>query len=242
MCDREFEHERSLQSHMENGHNGLKIKCNNGGVKRCGKLFDTDEEYQNHFLEKHEKADKYTCHFCGKLFGSSQRALFNRHVDSHSLDGKQKPEFKCKECSKAFFFEMDLRIHLTNTKHGIGRTLPCPTCDYKAYRKRHLEHHIIEHHTTERPFECEICGKGFSNERNLKIHQETHDSTRKFECSVCNKKFKNKKQLTVHDKIHRQEYSAQCEHCNAKFVQRQNLKPHMKKHHPKKVELEEKDI
>ena len=239
MCDREFDHERSLKGHMDNGHIGLKIKCN---ILRCGKLFDTDEDYQIHFLEKHEKADKYTCHLCGKVFGSNQRAFFNRHVDSHSLDGKQKPEFKCKECSKAFFFEMDLRIHLTNTKHGFGRTLPCPTCDYKAYRKRHLEHHIIEHHTTERPFECEICGKGFSNERNLKTHQETHDSTRKFECSVCNKKFKNKKHLTVHDKIHRQEYSAQCEYCDAKFVQRQNLKPHIKKHHPELVNPEEKDM
>ena len=84
-------------------------------------------------------------------------------------------------------------------------------------------------------YECEICGKGFSNERYLKKHKEVHDSTRKFECSVCKKKFKSQKHLTVHDKIHRQEYATECEYCDAKFVQRQNLKPHIKKHHPEIV-------
>ena len=232
ICDRECEDERGFRSHMANGHVGLKIKCNSSF---CGKLFDTDEEYQIHFLEKHEKADKYTCHLCGKVFGTNQRAFFNRHVDSHSLDGKQKPEFECKQCSKAFFFEIDLRIHLTGTTHGGGRNYPCSTCDYKAYSKQALKYHIAEWHSTERPFECEICGKGFSNERYLQRHLEVHDSTRKFECSVCNKKFKSQKHLTVHDKIHRQAYTAQCEYCDAKFVQRQNLKPHIKKHHPEIV-------
>ena len=232
ICDRECEDERGFRSHMANGHVGLKIKCNGSF---CGKLFDSDEEYQIHFLEKHEKADKYTCHLCGKVFGTNQRAFFNRHVDSHNLVGKQKPEFECKQCSKAFFFEIDLRIHLTSTTHGGGRTYPCSTCDYKAYSKRALEYHIAEWHSTERPFECEICGKGFSNERYLKKHKEVHDSTRKFECSVCKKKFKSQKHLTVHDKIHRQEYATQCEYCDAKFVQRQNLKPHIKKHHPEIV-------
>ena len=216
---------------MAHGHIGLKIKCN--GLF-CGELFDKDEEYQIHFREKHEKADEYTCHICGKVFSSNQRASFNRHVDSHSLDGKQKPEFECKQCPKVFFFETDLNKHLTSTTHS-GRTFPCSICDYKAYRKRGLHHHIAEWHSTERPFECEICGKGFSNENYFEKHQKVHDSTRKFECSVCNKKFKRKMHLTVHDKIHRQEYTAQCEYCDSKFVQRQNLKPHIKKHHPEIV-------
>ena len=236
MCDREFEHERSLKSHMAHGHIGLKIKCN--GLF-CGELFDTDEEYQIHFLEKHEKADEYTCHICGKVFSSNQRASFNRHVDSHSLDGKQKPEFECKQCPKAFFFETDLNKHLTSTTHS-GRTFPCSICDYKAFRKRGLQNHIAERHSTERPFECEICGKGFSNEKYFQKHQNVHDSTRKFECSVCNKKFKRKMHLNTHCKIHRQEYTAQCEYCDAKFVQRQNLKPRIKKHHPEMVKPDEK--
>ena len=236
MCDREFEHERSLKSHMAHGHIGLKIKCN--GLF-CGELFDTDEEYQIHFLEKHEKADEYTCHICGKVFCSNQRASFNRHVDSHGLDGKQKPEFECKQCPKAFFFETDLNKHLTSTTHS-GRTFPCSICDYKAFRKRGLQNHIAERHSTERPFECEICGKGFSNEKYFQKHQNVHDSTRKFECSVCNKKFKRKMHLNTHCKIHRQEYTAQCEYCDAKFVQRQNLKPHIKKHHTEMVKPDEK--
>ena len=129
---------------------------------------------------------------------------------------------------------------MTSTTHS-GRTFPCSICDYKAYRKRGLHHHIAEWHSTERPFECEICGKGFSNIAYFQIHQTVHDPIRKFECSVCSKKFKNRKHLNVHGKIHRQDYSAQCEYCDAKFVQRQNMKPHIKKHHPEMITLEKKE-
>ena len=234
MCLREFESEKNVNHHMRTAHIGLKIKCMQF---QCTKIFDTDEEYQNHFSEKHQKADKYTCHICGEVFRSDQRAGFNRHVEAHSMDGNQKPSFECKQCPKAFFFETDFKRHLTSTTHS-GKVYPCSLCDYKASRERNLQNHLVERHSSVRPFECEICGKGFSNIRYFQLHQKVHDTTRKYECSVCSKKFKNKKNLNVHNKIHRQEYAAKCNYCDAKFVQRQNMKPHIKKHHPEMITIE----
>ena len=106
MCDREFENEKRIAPHMNNHHIGLKIKCT---AFRCDKIVDTDEEFQIHFTEKHEKADNYTCHICGKVFSSLNRAKFNRHVDSHGMEGKKKPPFECKQCHNVFFFETDLK-------------------------------------------------------------------------------------------------------------------------------------
>ena len=228
MCDREFENEKRIAPHMNNHHIGLKIKCT---AFRCDKIVDTDEEFQIHFTEKHEKADNYTCHICGKVFSSLNRAKFNRHVDSHGMEGKKKPPFECKQCHKVLFSETDLKRHFRTKTHG-DKTFPCSICDYKAFQQSSLIVHMAENHSNERPFECDVCGKRFSNINYLQVHQKVHDSTRRYECSVCSKQFKNKKHLNVHVKIHRQQYSAQCDYCDVKFVQRQNMKPHLKKHHP----------
>ena len=178
MCLREFESEKNVYPHMRTAHIGLKIKCMQF---QCTKIFDTDEEYQNHFSEKHQKAEKYTCHFCGKVFRSDNRAGFNRHVETHSMDGKQKPSFECKQCPKAFFFETDFKRHLTSTTHS-GKVYPCTICDYNATQERYLNTHLVERHSSVRPFECEICGKGFSNIKYFQVHQKVHDTTRKHEC------------------------------------------------------------
>ena len=239
MCDREFEKVKGVDHHMYNHHIGLKIKCSTKSF-RCDEIFDTDEEFQIHFTEKHQRADEYTCHICGQIFSSLNRAKFNRHVDSHEMEGKQKPAFECKQCLKVFFFETDLKRHLSSTTHG-GKTFPCSICDYKASKKQNLKVHMDENHSSERPFGCDICGKRFSYIGYFQNHQTVHDIIRKYECSVCSKKFKNRKHLNVHVKIHRQQYSAQCEYCDVKFIQMQNMKPHMKKHHPEMVKIEEKD-
>ena len=235
MCLREFESERKARNHMDKTHIGLGIKCMQF---QCTKIFDTDDEYQNHFSEKHQKADKYNCHICGEVFRSDKRACFNRHVESHGLEGKQKPEFECNQCLKVFFFETDLKSHLAQSTHG-GRIFPCSICGYNLSSKTRLECHLAERHSSERPFGCELCGKRFSNITYFKKHKrQTHSTTRNYECSVCSKKFKARKHLGVHAKIHRQEFTAQCNYCDAKFVQSQNMKPHMKKHHPEMITIE----
>ena len=231
ICFREFDTERSVKGHMDDFHIGLKIKCNGWF---CDKIFSTDSEYQTHYSERHQRSD-HTCHICGEEFKMqgkegkvSVRAAFNRHIDSHSMT---KPTFKCQRCDKTFFFEVDLNKHLNHTTHG-GRIFPCSICDYISGSNRVLKRHVVENHSTERPFECDKCGKRFSNKIYLGKHLSVHEEVRKYECSFCGKKFKYKKHVNVHEKIHRQEYTAECEICDAKFVQKQNKKLHMKKHHP----------
>jgi Zinc finger, C2H2 type len=51
-------------------------------------------------------------------------------------------------------------------------------------------------------FECEICGRGFSERFMLKRHLLVHSSTQQFECDVCQKKFSRKDCLLRHAKLH----------------------------------------
>lgn len=55
-------------------------------------------------------------------------------------------------------------------------------------------------HTGEKPLECHICGKRFSESSNLAKHRKTHNEYGEFVCDVqgCGKDFKRADQLRRH--------------------------------------------
>ncbi|XP_035795079.1 zinc finger and BTB domain-containing protein 17-like [Anopheles albimanus] len=106
----------------------------------------------------------------------------------------------------------------------------CAICD-KIFGNQDTLMSNDKHNKTPR-FECEECGKGFSQLRNYKYHVSVHRGTKEFaaKCPECGKMFNDKGYLSSHLKIHRNKKEYSCPHCPKSFNQRVAFNMHVRIH------------
>ena len=82
----------------------------------------------------------------------------------------------------------------------------------------------------EKPFQCLICGKKFTERSSLKVHGRFHSDNNPFDCRHCGKKCSTPHQLGIHERIHTGEKPYSCATCGKAFNQLNHLQDHERLH------------
>ncbi|KAM4574366.1 uncharacterized protein V3H82_009038 [Fundulus diaphanus] len=84
---------------------------------------------------------------------------------------------------------------------GAEKLVKCDVCG-KAYKHNYEMKAHRRIHTGERPFCCNICGKGFMRSSGLAVHMRIHTGQRPYSCRTCGKSFTQLNSLNYHRGTH----------------------------------------
>ena len=188
-----------IQAHYEDcvgsdEKNKLKAEC-----PTCRKVLSSKPRLQEHMKihmreqglndDEAKTALYFYCEQCGKKC-TSTRALDLHKKNMHVTD-----QIPCPKCEKKFATYGKMMTH-KDKEHKPW--LQCEHCEYQTYSTQHLRKHQVKH--SEPTIECSHCGKMFKMQKNLEIHIREHTGERPFQCNVCGKGFTASSTLLTHNK------------------------------------------
>lgn len=82
-----------------------------------------------------------------------------------------------------------------------------------------------------RDHKCQICGKEFIQNTQLKAHMFHHNRENALTCDVCGKQFNRRTRLREHmDYVHLKKQMPACNMCRKEFMRREDLNRHIETH------------
>jgi len=120
--------------------------------------------------------------------------------------------------------------HSHNHSHGHVHG---PNCNH-SHGHNHSENKSNNMISSDKPYVCDICGRGYSYLASLEQHKATHMTDHQHQCNGCGRLFKTKDELEAHKLTHNSDGNEtrphQCETCGRRFTLLENLHRHQMIH------------
>lgn len=239
ICNRDFRHQKHLQSHMANVHDVLgQYEC-----EHCPLKFNTRVEAENHQGEAH----KYVvCRDCDQEFTD------NKSLELHIKTDHAERKIACPHCRSLFMNRAGLMSHIksrhpqtpastTTTGPKAAASHTCTHCGESFTFQSNLEQHTELYHNDVAKQEeskleshrCKLCPKSFISKRELNKH-----------CRSSHKVSNDGKDEPAYTRTSRRSRGEgrkrhECEKCGATFSMTTTLKQHMEEEHADDSDEEE---
>ncbi|XP_040284980.1 oocyte zinc finger protein XlCOF6.1-like [Bufo bufo] len=121
------------------------------------------------------------------------------------------------------------QIVITSTGPKEATSFQCEKCGKKFTNISGLNGHKRSH-AVATSYSCSECGKCFPIKSRLVSHQRIHTGEKPFSCSECGKYFRNQSNLTKHKIVHPGEMPYSCSECGKGFIYKSQLADHERCH------------
>lgn len=102
----------------------------------------------------------------------------------------------------------------------------CDICGKSISSRKNLRVHKTVKHFKNGNFACNVCGRKFALNRDLKRHMPLHTNERKYVCPYCGLQCKQPGHLTKHIRTHTEVMNWRCDCCFKNFKVQADLKEH----------------
>ena len=116
-------------------------------------------------------------------------------------------------------------------RHSGDKPWLCNICGKGFVTNAVLKEHVKLHGPGPRTtYDCDKCQAKYANLSDLKIHQRRHTGELPFTCAKCAKGFRSKRFLQEHLRTHTDLKPFTCANCGKTFTSASGLRQHFKRH------------